>query len=162
MAWSPLRRSNAGISRVANPETTPPQIPTTSATAPIGDVAAGQGCAAAKRGEEARSRFWEIKPARVQLALNARCPLWGQERSLSPTIRNDRIGRDLAESGMTAFETEIVESSRSLRGGSADLFRPSRSLRSGRNVPKVDLPNRPRSTALPCQRINAGLNGTLE
>src|SRR5215207_11190366 len=34
MAWSPLRRSNAGISRVANPETTPPQIPTTSATAP--------------------------------------------------------------------------------------------------------------------------------
>jgi len=34
MAWSPVRRFNAGWFEVDHPETTPPSIPTNPATAP--------------------------------------------------------------------------------------------------------------------------------
>src|SRR5215207_2818778 len=47
MAWSPVRRSNAGISRVANPGDYATLIPTTSATAPL----EGGAVALAERGE---------------------------------------------------------------------------------------------------------------
>jgi hypothetical protein len=68
-------------------------------------------------------------------------PPSGLERSIKQRERGGwaRSGMGiLAERGMTAFEMETVESCRSLGIVPADLFRPSRSLKSGRHVPVAD------------------------
>src|SRR5215207_6806845 len=67
MAWSPLRRSNAGISRVANPETTPPQIPTNSATAPALGLFK-EAYSALPKGEKRDEIEQKIKAAEASLA----------------------------------------------------------------------------------------------
>jgi hypothetical protein len=69
------------------------------------------------------------------------CQLLAQPRPTVPSLQGPlsgtgkarlygRYGRDLAVSGMTAFETESVESCRR-------IFVASRSFRSGRNVPRA-------------------------